>query len=219
MNVVEELKLLGYEQSTDPWHAVEAFEDALKDYAGSKHCVVVDSCSNAIFLCLKYLDITNEYLEIPARTYSSVPMQIIHSGNYVNFTDESWDGHYHVGFTNIIDAATQFFSGMYQPDSYMCTSFHHRKTLKLGRGGCIFTDDDAFVSWVKPRIYDGRDYRNMYSEDDFSCIGWHMYMTPEDAIKGLKLLHEIPPTNPTTGGSDTYHDLRKHKVFHEFMAQ
>ena len=110
-----------------------------------------------MFLCLKYLNITGQTIEIPGRTYSSVPMQIIHAGNKIRFTDNDWDGMYHLGNTSIVDAAVMFTHGMYQPDTYMCTSFHHRKTLKLGRGGCVFTDDPDFVSWCRPMIYDGRD--------------------------------------------------------------
>ena len=217
MNVTHELHSLGY-QATDPWDAVIIFERELATYAGSKHCVVVDSCSNALFLTMKYLEITNQVVEIPGRTYSSVPMQIILAGNKIKFTDQSWDGKYHLGDTGIVDAATMFEIGMYERDTYMCTSFHHRKTLKLGRGGCIFTDDPDFVTWCRPMIYDGRDMYTMYKEDDFSCIGYHMYMTPEDAVRGLKLLLELPDKNPTTGSSDTYHDLSKHEVFHEHLA-
>lgn len=214
--VVEELHSLGY-QAADPWDAVMIFEQNLARYAGSKHCVVVDSCSNALFLCLKYLNITNQTISIPGRTYSSVPMQIIHAGNKIKFTDQIWDGKYHLGDTGIVDAATMFETGMYDSDTYMCTSFHHRKTLKLGRGGCIFTDDPDFVTWCRPMIYDGRDMYTMYREDDFSCIGYHMYLTPEDAVRGIKLLSDLPDKNPTTGSSDTYHDLRVHEVFHDYQ--
>lgn len=216
MNVVHELHSLGY-QAADPWDAVMIFEQNLAKYAGSKHCVVVDSCSNALFLCLKYLNITNQTISIPGRTYSSVPMQIIHAGNKIKFTDQIWDGKYHLGDTGIVDAATMFETGMYDSDTYMCTSFHHRKTLKLGRGGCIFTDDPDFVTWCRPMIYDGRDMYTMYREDDFSCIGYHMYLTPEDAVRGIKLLSDLPDKNPTTGSSDTYHDLRVHEVFHDYQ--
>jgi dTDP-4-amino-4,6-dideoxygalactose transaminase len=217
MNVLEELANLGFEDSVDPWEAVTTFEGMLAFYANSAHCVVVDSCSNALFLCMKYLGIENETIAIPGRTYSSVPMQIIHAGNKPEFTDLSWDGKYHLGDTGIVDAATMFSEGMYEPSTYMCTSFHHRKTLKLGRGGCIFTDDPDFVTWCKPMIYDGRDYRKMYSEDDLSCIGYHMYMTPEDAVRGMYLLRDLPPLNPTTGSSDTYKDLSKLSVFGDYV--
>lgn len=219
MNVIEEMKLMGYETTTDPWDAVVTFENELATYAGSTYCVVVDSCSNAMFLCLKYKNITNQTISIPGRTYSSVPMQIIHAGNKIRFTDEAWSGKYHLGDTGIVDAATMFENNMYETNTLMCTSFHHRKTLKLGRGGAIFTDEPNFVEWCRPMIYDGRDMYTMYKEDNFSCIGYHMYMTPEDAIKGLHLLHELPLKNPVTGSSDTYKDLRDQPVFQEYTDE
>lgn len=215
--IIQDMADLGY-TITDPWDAVLTFEHELATYAGADHCVVVDSCSSALFLCLRYLKITDQVIEIPGRTYSSVPMQIIHAGNKIRFTDQTWDGSYHLSDTGIVDAATQFYTGMYEPNTLMCTSFHHRKILKLGRGGCIFTDDPDFVSWCRPMIYDGRDMYTMYSKDQFSCIGYHMYMTPEDAVKGLTLLHDLPEHNENTGGSDTYNDLRSQEVFHEYLA-
>ena len=44
----------GY-QVSDPWDVVQIFENKVAEYAGSKYAVAVDSCTNAIFLCLKYL--------------------------------------------------------------------------------------------------------------------------------------------------------------------
>ena len=41
MNPVTEMKLMGYETTTDPWDAVITFENELALYAGSEHCVVV----------------------------------------------------------------------------------------------------------------------------------------------------------------------------------
>lgn len=217
MNVVEELNLLGFKNCADPWDAVLNFEDLLSKYAGSKYSIVVDSCSNALFLCLKYLKITNQVITIPSRTYSSVPMQIIHSGNNIRFDDITWHGYYTLGNTPIIDAATIFCSNMYKHNSYMCTSFHHRKTLKLGRGGCIFTDDENFIKWCRPMIYDGRNINSTYAQDEFSCIGYHMYMTPEDAVRGIKLLKNIPNQNPVTGSSHTYKDISKYSIFQEYL--
>lgn len=217
MNVIKEMEDMGY-QISDPWDAVLKFEELLSVYAGSKHCVVVDSCSNAMFLCMKYLNITNQVIEIPGRTYSSVPMQIVHAGNKIRFTDLDWSGSYALGDTGIIDAATQFKTQMYQPNAYMCTSFHHRKTLKLGRGGCIFTDDPDFVTWCRPMIYDGRSIANSYDSDEFSCMGYHMYMTPEDAVRGIELLNALPDQNPDTGSSATYKDLRLQNIFRPYYG-
>lgn len=216
--MIIQLKDKGY-QLNDPWDAVTLFEDKLAEYAGSKYAVCVDSCSNAMFLCLKYLKVENQVIELPAHTYASTPMQCIHAGNKIRFIEKSWSGEYYLEPTPIIDGATRFRRGMYVKDSYYCVSFHHRKTLKLGKGGVILTDDLNFVEWCRPMIYDGRHKYVKHEDDDYSCIGYHMYMTPEEAVRGILLLEDISSDNPDTGNHQTYKDLRNQKVFEDYIQK
>lgn len=202
----------------DPWDAVTLFEEKLAEYAGSKYAVCLDSCSNALFLCLQYLNIKDQVIEIPKHTYASVPMQIIHSGNKIRFIDKKWSGEYYLGDTKVVDAATKFHRDMYQKDSYYCLSFHHRKTLKIGRGGSVLTDDVDFVSWSRPMIYDGRHKEILYKNDQLACIGYHMYMTPEDAAIGILKLEELPDFNTDTGSDQAYTDLSKQKIFDNYLG-
>jgi dTDP-4-amino-4,6-dideoxygalactose transaminase len=215
--MISQLTSKGY-SIVDPWDAVTIFENKLAAYAGSKYAVCVDSCSNGIFLSLKYLNITNDVIILPKNTYASVPMQCIHAGNKIDFVDLAWSGEYNVGNTPIVDAATRFKKGMYRPGSYYCISFHHRKTLKIGRGGVILTDDAEFVKWARPMIYDGRHKETMYAEDELACIGYHMYMTPEEAAVGILKMDELPDDNPDTGNSDSYKDLSKQSVFKPYIV-
>lgn len=217
MNSIYDLKERGY-IINDPWDAVTLFENRLAEYSGSKYAVCVDSCSNAIFLCLKYHNIVNEVITLPKNTYASVPMQVIHAGNKVRFLDIPWSGYYRIGETPIIDGAVRFRKGMYVKDSYYTVSFHHRKTLKIGTGGVILTDDIDFVNWCRPMIYDGRHKYTPHSEDTYECIGYHMYMTPEQAATGLILMENIADMNPDTGSSETYKDLTLQKVFEPHIA-
>jgi dTDP-4-amino-4,6-dideoxygalactose transaminase len=210
--MISQLKDKGYE-IRDPWDAVTLFENKLAEYAGSKYAVCVDSCSNAMFLCMKYLGIKNQTITIPSHTYASTPMQIIHAGNKIKFVEKDWSGTYYLEPTPIVDAATCFSKGMYLQDSYFCVSFHHRKTLKIGKGGVILTDDKDFVDWCRPMIYDGRHKYVMHSEDEYECIGYHMYMTPEEAATGLLLMEDISDINPDTGSNLTYKNLKEQKVF------
>jgi dTDP-4-amino-4,6-dideoxygalactose transaminase len=210
--MISQLKNKGY-TINDPWDAVTLFENKLAEYAGSKYAVCVDSCSNAMFLCIKYLKIHNQTITIPSHTYASTPMQIIHAGNTIKFVEKEWSGVYYLEPTPIVDAATCFRKNMYLPDSYFCVSFHHRKTLKIGKGGVILTDDKDFVDWCRPMIYDGRHKYVVHSEDEYECIGYHMYMTPEEAATGLLLLEDLPDENPDTGSNLTYKNLKEQKVF------
>jgi len=214
--MITELINKGYIIS-DPWDAVTLFEERLADYGGSKYAVCVDSCSHGLFLCMKYFELQNQIIEIPKHTYASPPMQIIHSGNYIRFKNIEWSGYYYLGHTRIIDAATRFFRSMYIPGSYFCISFHHRKTLKIGRGGVILTDDEDFVKWARPMIYDGRNKNIRYENDSLKCIGYHMYMTPEEAAKGLLLLENISDVNPDTGSNKTYKDLSLEPIFQSYI--
>ena len=50
----------------------------------------------------------------------------------------------------------------------------------------ILTNDEKFVEWPRPMIYDGRHKDRLYKDDEFECIGWYMYMTPEDAHERTK---------------------------------
>lgn len=202
----------------DPWDVVTIFENKLAEYAGSKYAVCVDSCSNAMFLCMKYLNVTNTVIELPKNTYPSTPMQCIHAGNKIRFVDKEWSGDYFLGNTKIVDGATRFRKNMYIPDSYYCVSFHHRKTLKIGKGGVILTNDAEFVKWCRPMIYDGRHKNISHDIDDYECIGYHMYMTPEEAAIGLIKLENISNNNPDTGSNLTYKDLSLQKVFLPYVS-
>lgn len=215
--MISQLISKGY-QINDPWDCVTLFENELAIYSGSKYAVCVDSCSNAMFLCLKYLNITNQIIELPKHTYASTPMQCIHAGNKIRFIDKEWSGYYYLGDTNIVDAATRFKKNMYIPDTYFCVSFHHRKTLKIGRGGVILTNDNEFVKWCRPMIYDGRHKYIMHVDDDYECIGYHMMMTPEEAAIGLLKLKQLSDDNPDTGSNLTYKDLSKQTVFDNYLA-
>jgi dTDP-4-amino-4,6-dideoxygalactose transaminase len=205
----------------DSWDWVTHFENEIANYCGSKYAVACDSNSNAIRLVLHYLNITNCDLEIPANTYASVPNQIILSGNRPKFKDIEWDGMYLLGNTTIVDAATAFYKGMYKEYfyPYMILSFHFKKILNIGTGGMILTNDSKFEKWARPMIHDGRHKYTLYDEDEFECIGWHMYMTPEQAKRGLEIFHsdKIQDYNESVGGSWKYKDLREQKIYKDYI--
>lgn len=202
------------------WDKVLEFEELIANYCGSKYAIACDSNSNAIKLVLEYLNVKNTEITIPKNTYVSVPMQIIHSGNIPKFNDIHWDGKYSFGGVPIVDAATAFYKGMYYDtldETYMILSFHHRKILNIGKGGMILTNDKNFVSWCRPMIYDGRHIDKMYNEDEFECIGYHMYMTPEDAEKGIQIFKTLDSYNEHCGNWETYKDLTQQKIFKSYI--
>ena len=199
----------------DPWDWVTYFERDIAQYCGSKYAIACDSNSNAIRLVLHYLGIVGQEVGIPSRTYVSVPNQIILSGNKPLFEDYEWDGLYKFGGAPIVDAATAFYENMYDNENFMILSFHFKKILNIGTGGMILTNDEHFNEWARPMIYDGRHKYKLYKDDEFECVGWHMYMSPEQAKRGLKIFHspKIHSTNPHCGGSWLYDDLSTQKIY------
>jgi dTDP-4-amino-4,6-dideoxygalactose transaminase len=197
----------------NPYKIVQMFEEEIAHYTGSKYAVSVDSCTNALFLCCKYLEVKE--VTIPKRTYLSVPMAVIHAGGTPVFKDVQWSGIYQLNPYPIIDAAKRFTSGMYVKNSFMCLSFHIKKHLKIGKGGMILTDDPVAVEWFKKARYEGRSAK-MYHEDDIDSLGWNMYMTPQQAAHGLALMQNIVEHNPDLPEGNGYRDLTEFKVFKQY---
>lgn len=193
-----------------PFQIVREFEQAVAAYTGAPFAVAVNSCTNALFLCLMHNRFYNLHLtyfiEIPKRTYVSVPMQIEHAGYAVKFRDENWSGIYQLKPLPIWDCARRFTSGMYVPGQFMCTSHHWSKTLGIQQGGCILTDNADAVAWFKRARFDGRTEGVAPKDDKFDFCGWHMYMSPEVAAEGLVRLSHLPLHNADLP-MDDYPDL------------
>jgi len=197
---------------SDPWDVVDLFEKVLAEYAGSKYAVAVDNCTDAMFLCLKYLKAEGE-ITLPKRTYVSVPCTVIHAGCQVKFEDIEWSGAYQLNPYPVWDAATRMTQGMYVPDSYYCLSFHRRKHIPIGKGGMILTNDKEAYDWFKLARYEGRHMDRLYKDDSFDMIGWNMYMPPEQAAEGLELFKNISDKNEDLESSGIHKDLSQFPIY------
>mgnify|MGYP006935495338 CR=1 FL=1 len=192
----------------NPYKIVQMFEEEVAEYTGAPFAVSVDSCTNALFLCCKYLNV-NE-VTIPKKTYLSVPQSIIHSGGKVKFEDIEWKGLYQLKPYPIYDSAKRFTSQMYVPNTFMCLSFHIKKHLKIGKGGMILTDNKDAVEWFRKARYEGRS-EIKYENDNITSMGWNMYMTPMEAALGLMLMQNLPQNNNDL--PEDYKDLTKNDLF------
>lgn len=192
---------------------VAEFEQKVAAYAGAKHGVAVDCCTNALFLSLKYVQGNTAYhggmITIPARTYVSVPMACMHAGFRVRFENYKWKGVYQLAPHDIWDGAKRFRPQMYESGLH-CLSFHSKKIVNIGRGGMILTDSDQAAAWLRRARYDGREGLP-YERENVTQLGWHMYMTPEQAARGMQIMETLPPSPPDL--TEDYPDLRKFVVF------
>jgi dTDP-4-amino-4,6-dideoxygalactose transaminase len=96
----------------------------------------------------------------------------------------------------------------------VCLSFHAKKLLPIGRGGMILTDDYEAYKWLKKARFDGRDEVPL-GDDELTQLGWNMYMTPEQASRGLMLfdVYKNHPKLPLKVSDQGYPDLSKFKIY------
>lgn len=194
----------------DTYQVVRDFEAAVADYANAPYGVAVESCTSALLLSCAYCSVCD--VNIPKRTYVGVPMSILHAGGTVSFRDENWEGCYELEPWDIIDSARRFRRGMYMPSTLYCVSFHWEKHLKLGRGGMVLTDDKQAAEWLRVARFDGRTEGMPPALDNFTIPGWHCYMPPEVAARGLTMLSFLPDDNPDLPNS-AYPDLSLFPLF------
>lgn len=197
----------------NPYDIVRQFEQEIAEYTGAKYAVAVESGSAAIFLTLKYIP-NKGPIKIPRFTYPSVASAVLHSGRELQFCDCPWTGEYQLKPLDVYDSALRFKKGMFH-GYFHCLSFHSKKHLAIGRGGMILTNDKKAYEWLKKARFDGRDECDLNEQKNMTVLGYNMYMTPEQAARGLTLFRaikdkDLPDLNFLDQG---YPDLSKFDVF------
>ena len=206
------------------YKVTDEFEEKLAHYTGAKYAVTLDNMSNGLFLALYYENVvmnrTEDTITIPARTYPSVPCEVIHAGLKVDFEPvegKTIKGAYQMKGSNVWDSALSFTTDMYQSGTHMCVSFTGPyKHFKLSKGGAILTDDYEAYLWFRRARYSGRREVS-YHEDNFDMIGWNFYMMPELAARGLLLMGQFYNMDGTKKHNEDlelpYPDLSKFDVY------
>ena len=194
------------------YRAVKDFEEAMCDYTGAPYAVAVDSCTNALLICLRryYLEVGQQIVKVPAKTYVGVAQAVLNAGHKILFTHQDWHRSYQLYPFPIIDSAKNLTGGMYKSGD-VCLSFHWAKHLPIGRGGMILTDAAEMAEYYKRMRFDGRT-EGIKPKDDYFIPGYHAMMEPGDAVRGLALLHYLPKSTPDLP-SDDYPDLSKFAIF------
>ncbi len=218
--------------SRNPHQVVKDFEAAIGEYTGAPYVVCVNSCTMALLLAVKWhLRNIGWYcagdkrlnVEIPKRTYVSVPQSIIHAGGRPTFRDKEWSGFYRLAPLLVWDSARWFSSEMYRtitefdPGTHstggmVCLSFHASKTLGLEQGGAILLDDPEADAWLRRARFDGRTEGVAPKDDHFDMVGWHCYLNPSTAAQGILRLHSLPRHNAPLP-NDPYPDLSQMEIF------
>ncbi len=129
------------------------------------------------------------------------------------FDNIRWYDQYHLGGTNIIDGAVLWRPNSYVSGTYLCLSFQYRKHLSLGRGGMILTDDEYAAEQLRMMAYDGRKKYVPWGDQDISVMGYHYYMTPETAKRGLDVFEEVKDAFPLAMSYKDYPHLPNMEIF------
>lgn len=198
----------------------QMFEDAIADYTKARYCVAVDNGSNALALCLLRENVTGLTIDVPNRTYMSVPCEVLLAGARIRWLPVPGTyltGAYQLTPTRIWDSALRFTADMYVPGSLMCLSFTGAyKHLKLGKGGAILCDNEDDREWFKRARNSGRNECS-YHFDNFTQLGRNCYMMPMIAAQGLLLINQFYNLDGTKKEmpdlSLPYPDLSKFDVY------
>lgn len=192
------------------FNTVTEFEQKIANFFGSPYAIAVDSCTHGLEICLRYTK--SKYINVPKRTYISVPFLAEKLNLELIWKDEKWVDFYYLN-DNIIDAAVLWKKNSYIPNTFMSLSFQYQKHLSLGRGGMILTDNLNAATKLKKMSYDGRLPNIPWREQDIDCFGCHYYMTPETASLGILKLQDAIKTPPRKWSITDWPDLTKMKIF------
>jgi dTDP-4-amino-4,6-dideoxygalactose transaminase len=195
------------------FEVVTTFENKISDFFGAPYAVAVDSCTHGLELCLRHTNETK--INVPKRTYLSVPFLAEKIGLEREWRDDNWEKYYTINYGDkrIIDAAVLWEKNSYIPNTFMCISFQYQKHLSLGRGGIILMDNESDYISLKKMSYDGRLPNIPWRDQDIDTVGFHYYMTPETAQLGLDKLQTAIDTPPRQWVVTDWPDLTNMKIF------
>lgn len=209
---------------SNAYDVVRQFEQLVADHTGAPYAVAVESCSSALFLCCQRRVVPGLCVSIPRFTYPSVPAAIHHARGRVHFwnDDKDWQerGWYYLVGINTVDSAKYLARFMWEElaggdgesRTLVCLSFHAKKSIPIGRGGMILCGNKDDYEWFKLARFDGRHECGL-PNDRLAMPGWNMYMSPEQAARGLELMQWIPPV--VRGAPDPYQDLSQYDFWNK----
>ena len=194
--------LLHGARGLNPHHITRSFESALCDYTGAPYAVAVNSCTMALELALLWRRFCGAmpggaFVDVPRRTYVSVPQVVVRAGFEVRYVDLEWRGAYRLSPSPVWDCAKRFTSGMYVGDQFQCVSFHVAKIFGDTQGGAILHGDPNADEFFRLARFDGR--RPMVLRRDRislpAAFTRHCYMSPDVAARLLNHMQYLPRKN------------------------
>jgi dTDP-4-amino-4,6-dideoxygalactose transaminase len=199
---------------SEPFSPIDQFEKLVAEFFGAPEAVAVDCCTHALKLALISTAARADEISVPRNTYISVPMMVREQWKDNRWRDERWEGMYHLT-KYVVDAAAHWAEGSFKHDTLMCVSFGFKKHLNLGRGGMILLDWPHQADALRKMRYDGRNIHEgvMYPNDVIDSMGYHHYMTPEQAQAGIERFYQVRDLPTKAVSWADYHDVSTQPVF------
>ena len=154
-------------------------------------------------------------------------MMAVHAGYKLKWSDADWQGHnangwYRLHPLPVWDCALKLEKGMFSSEAVMfaecegpvimCLSFQYRKPLPIGRGGMILHNFGSRAdNWFRRARFFGRHEVPAMEDPGPEFLGWHMYMEPERAAKGL--MHMVHYPDEGVYRKIEYPDVSQYDVF------
>jgi dTDP-4-amino-4,6-dideoxygalactose transaminase len=210
---LDQLQAQGY-KFDHTWQVVDLFEKKVAEFFGAPYAIATDCCTHALELSLRLLDQPTTAVQVPLHTYMSVPMMLEKIRQPWQFVNKPWQNQYYLDPLPVVDSARVWKQNSYVSDTLMCLSFQFKKHIPIGRGGMILTDNSTHYNQLQKLVRDGRDRTLLWTEDDVECVGYHYYMTPEDAARGILLFDQLHAADSArTWGWQDYKPLTEFSVF------
>jgi len=202
---------------------VQEFERQFAEFCGSKYAVATNSCTSALDIAVRVVDLP-EVVTVSPFTFVSSALCILNAGKKVKFLDIDeyskctpradiqvmYAGN-QAGMGTIYDMAHS--AGVSHKGLVSCWSFHAVKNLPTGDGGMLTTNDPEIYRRAKALSWCGIDKstfdrsKETYSWDyNISEVGLKANMNDIAATIGLCQLKELPERNKYRAQIATWYD-------------
>jgi len=179
---------------------VRFFEKEFSKYVGSKYAIAVDSCTNGLFLSLKYNGIgPGDIVTIPSLTFASVANVILQIGAKIEWEDKVYVGHAYYLKNNrpfkIVDSAHQIERSLCHDfrGALVNFSFYPTKQISSCEGGMICTNDHYAMEFLEECRWHGR-HGGGYNYA-INRIGYKFNMTDIQAVMAAVQLRKLDDMN------------------------
>lgn len=199
----------------------EEFEQKFAEYIGAPYCVATNSCTHALFLCIKWVmrDLRTKFIiAVPSLTCSATPHVVRWADQTVEFVDIdlktlgmlptsllSIPVHYAGKYNKQVNVIVEDSAHRILPKSFTgnlaCYSFYVTKNITSGEGGMIACATKEQKEWFESaRLYgisQGAWRRNVKKAWDFKVnfVGWKCNPNDITSALGLSQLKRIDAMN------------------------